>query len=193
MNDTMLFLPRSGIIELLKLAFDEGWSGYQDLRDEKVEKLLDDYLVSRKEEFEKIIPKPESNLSDVVQDVIAELGVGSNSDINTNQEHAVDEVPDHPRDGGDQTDVEDMNWIVRTVRTVQPTENIQVLLSTAEPIMVEDSRERQLENEYSDNDNFYGSVPMWQGCGSQTSQGEMPIESDGNHSENIITPNRQIS
>lgn len=49
----MLFVPRGEILELLKSAFDEGWNGYQDLRDATADKLLDEYLAERKEKSDK--------------------------------------------------------------------------------------------------------------------------------------------
>jgi hypothetical protein len=43
-EDIMLFMSRKDIIQLLKSAFEEGWSGYLDLRDATAESLLEDYL-----------------------------------------------------------------------------------------------------------------------------------------------------
>ena len=36
-------LDRDKLVELLKMAFDEGWRGYKDLRDSAVEKLVVDF------------------------------------------------------------------------------------------------------------------------------------------------------
>lgn len=49
----MLFVPRSEILELLREAFDEGWNGYQDLRDTTADRILDEYLAKRKEKSDK--------------------------------------------------------------------------------------------------------------------------------------------
>lgn len=45
----MLFIPKREILEMLKAAFDEGWQGYQDLRDPTAEQILDDWCEDYKE------------------------------------------------------------------------------------------------------------------------------------------------
>ena len=45
----MLFIPKREILEMLKSAFDEGWQGYQDLRDPTAEQILDDWCEEYKE------------------------------------------------------------------------------------------------------------------------------------------------
>lgn len=53
MNDAkMMFVSRDEILELLKKAFDEGWGGYQDLRDATAEGLLEELVESRKKKAE---------------------------------------------------------------------------------------------------------------------------------------------
>lgn len=49
----MLFVPRTEILELLREAFDEGWNGYQDLKDATADRILDEYLARRKEKSDK--------------------------------------------------------------------------------------------------------------------------------------------
>lgn len=44
----MLFIPKSDLLELLKQAFDAGWTGFQDLKEGAAETLLEQYLEEKK-------------------------------------------------------------------------------------------------------------------------------------------------
>ena len=48
----MLFISRDDVLDLLKKAFDEGWGGYQDLRDSTAESLLDELLENKRRKVE---------------------------------------------------------------------------------------------------------------------------------------------
>lgn len=45
----MISLTREKLLELLKTAFDEGWSGYKDLKDSIVEKIVVDFEKQKKD------------------------------------------------------------------------------------------------------------------------------------------------
>ena len=55
----MIFVSRNDIVKLLEQAFEEGWNGYLDLRDATAEKLLEEYLKKKKEQF--LADGPESS------------------------------------------------------------------------------------------------------------------------------------